>query len=166
MAPAYVTRAAGLMAASGGALRVVGAFVADAPAQILARLYFVTDVCFVFGLFGLYAVRASRVGALGLVGFAVAVAGFLAIRSAQALHLPYEAGAALALFGTAVFGASLVRAREGAVAAPTLWALAALGGVASAVTAAPAASLFAGVCFGLGYIVAGIAIWRAAGAAG
>lgn len=153
-------RALGLAAIVGGALRVVDSFVTQAlPADVLATLYFATDVFLLLGIAGIYLSR--RLGIAGVIGVLIFVVAILLVR-ASALGIlgsnGYQLAAAIALSGLVILSAESLLRRTG-IASSMLW-LSALGfGVMGVLGFVPALmTILAGVAFGVGFIVAG---WQA-----
>ncbi len=150
----------GVAATIGGALRIVDSFtgsVFDMPT--LDRMYFATDVFLLLGTAGWYFSRAQKLGSPGLTGFALSVLGISAIRS-QALFGPrgYVVGAAIFLIGLSIMNLLTLFRRDGPRAAPAIWILSLVFAVL-ALTSGPLAAI-AGAIFGLGFIVAGVSLWR------
>ena len=154
-------RSSGAAAIVGGALRIAEPLLRSAltPAS-LSFAYFAIDVLLLFGIIGWYAWRADKLGIAGLAGFAIGVAGILVIRSASLFGAAgYQIGAAALLFGLAVMNAPALIRREGPVAPPSLWLASFMCGLASLVFAQ--LGVVAGVLFGLGYVLCGLALLRA-----
>jgi len=75
-----LVRPFGLAAIAGGALRVVDSFVPQAlPADVLAVLYFTTDVFLLLGIAGIYLSRT--LGVAGVIGVLIFVVGILLVRA-------------------------------------------------------------------------------------
>ena len=153
-------RALGLAAIVGGALRVVDSFVTQSlPADVLAALYFATDVFLLLGIAGIYLSR--RLGVAGVIGVLIFVVGILLVRASAFGTLGangYQLAAAIALSGLVILSAESLSRRAG-IASAMLW-LSAFGfGVIGVLGFVPAImTIFAGVAFGAGFIVAG---WQA-----
>jgi len=155
-----IFRTLGVAAVIGGGLRIADCFTGSViDMTTLDRMYFATDVFLMLGLAGWYFSRAGRLGSPGLTGFVLSAVGILVIRSAQ-LFEPrgYMIGSVLFLIGLTVMNVLTILRRDGAIAAPVLWNIALVFGIL-ALTSGPIASI-AGVIFGLGYIAAGIELWR------
>jgi hypothetical protein len=76
-----VIRASGLAAILGGVLRIVDVFTTDILSRdVLAVLYFVTDVFLLAGVAGLWRQRRESLGVAGASGLAVFVVGILMVR--------------------------------------------------------------------------------------
>jgi hypothetical protein len=150
----------GAAAILGGALRIADSFtgsVFDVPT--LDRMYFATDVFLLLGTSGWYFSRSQRLGSPGLTGYALSVLGICIIRSAG-LFEPrgYVIGAALFLIGLSVMNLLTLFRRDGPRAAPVIW-IVSLVFAMLALTSGPLAAV-AGVIFGLGFIAAGLSLWR------
>jgi hypothetical protein len=144
-----------LAAIAGGALRIADSFTAGVLAPgTLQVLYWTTDVLLLGGAAALWAARRASLGWAGTGGLAVFAAGILTIR----LIGDYRTGAEVALLGLSLYSIeALVRRRDAAAAASWLIALAA--GIAGALGVLPQAMTeAAGVAFGLGFVLAGIAL--------
>lgn len=153
-------RALGLAAIVGGAFRVVDSFVTQAlPADVLATLYFATDVFLLLGIAGIYLSR--RLGFVGVIGVLIFVVAILLVRASAFGILGsngYQLAAAIALSGLVILSAESLSRRTG-IAPAILW-LSAFGfGVMGVLGFVPALmTMLAGVAFGAGFIVAG---WQA-----
>lgn len=153
-------RALALAAIAGGALRVADSFLTQAlPADVLATLYFATDVFLLLGIAGIYLSR--RLGIVGVIGVLIFVVAILLVR-ASAFGIfganGYQLAAAIALIGLVILSAEYLSRRTG-IAPAMLW-LSAFGfGVIGVLGFVPALmTMLAGVAFGAGFIVAG---WQA-----
>jgi hypothetical protein len=155
-----IFRTLGAAAVIGGVLRMVDSFTGSVlDMETLDRMYFATDVFLMLGLGGWYFSRAQRLGSPGLAGFVACVLGLMIIRSPQ-VFAPrgYILGSAMVLAGLTVMNLLTVLRRDGPIAAPVLWNVALVFGVL-ALMSGPVAPV-AGVIFSLGYILAGIELWR------
>jgi hypothetical protein len=154
-------RAGGLAAIAGGALRLAEPFLRSSlGGRQLQFAYFVIDVFLLLGLMAWYGWRAEKLGMAGMIGFASGVAGILVIRSAS-LFAPqgYAVGATLLLVGLVAMNAPALIRRDRPLWPPLLWLAAFLCALAS-FAYAPLA-VVAGMIFGIGYVVAGVALLRA-----
>jgi hypothetical protein len=148
---ARLVRIGGMCAIVAGLLRLA-AIAVPGEQEVL---WFVVDAFFLFGLIAWYLTQADRFGIAGLFGFAVAVTGILAIRSA-AMFGPQGYAIGGAAFALGLIGMSLpvlVR-RDGPMGPALLW-IAALG---FGLSPWPQAGYAA---FALGFIWAGIVLLRA-----
>jgi hypothetical protein len=156
-------RAGGAAAMAGGALRIANAFTSSLlEPRALGFLYLATDILLLLGLVAWFIARRATIGVVGAAGFALAVAGFLAIRSAGLFGANgYAIGVEALLLGLAVMSLPMLIHREGPIVPPALWLLTLVVGLTSLVFA-PAA-LLAAILFGLAFIAAGFELWREAG---
>ena len=155
-----IYRTLGVAAVIGGGLRIVDSFTGSVfDMATLDRMYFATDVFLMLGLVGWYFSRAQRLGSPGLTGFVLGVLGLMIIRSAY-LFEPrgYMIGSVLVLVGLVVMNVLTILRRDGPIAAPVLWNISLVFGFL-ALASGPLAPV-AGVIFGVGYILAGIEVWR------
>jgi len=156
-------RASAASAIAGGALRIVDSFTgAVFSAHTLEWFYFATDVFLMLGLVGWYVSRFETLGVPGMAGFVVAVFGILVIRSALLFgQRGYMLGAAMFLAGLIVMHLPSFIRREGEMAPPILWLVAAFVAAIAYFAYGPLA-VPAGVIFGLGFVAAGWSLWRSA----
>lgn len=155
-----IYRSLGVSAIIGGVLRTANSFTDGVvAAPTLELIYFATDLFLLLGTCGWYFSRAARLGSPGQTGFVLSVLGVLAIRSA-ALFGPrgYVAGAAVFLIGLAIMNLLTLFRRDGPITPPLIW-LVSLVFAIMALTSGPLAAV-AGAIFGLGFIAAGISLWR------
>ncbi len=156
-------RAAAFAALTGGALRIASTFIPYAAENAtLEALYALIDACLLMGLIGVYAAYASVLGRVGFAGFVAAALGVASIVGPDAMTFGvdwYAVGASVFVIGLALLAVQMLRARVAAGAA-----LAWLGAFASAlaVPLTPYAFASAGLLLGLGYVLAGLALTRAA----
>jgi hypothetical protein len=145
-----------LAAIVGGILRLIEPLLEHAlHGAALHTFYVLIDVFLILGFIGF----GMAAGKPGKAGAAIGVIGLVLIRAGAATGQPlYQVGAALALFGGALVGMDILhrRARSGLAAILLIGALV-LGLAALLQTATPAA-LAAGVAFGLGFAIEGIAL--------
>jgi hypothetical protein len=148
--------AAGGAAAIGALLRVAAAIPSILPdPHAREGLYMAVDLLLLFAIFGLFAHEPRLRRGLGSAGFALAVLGFVLIRTGPRLGPlgDYQAAAAILTGGLAIMGAALWRAAPWARAAGLAWIAALIAGLAGvALHSAPglaAASLLFCVAFGL-----------------
>jgi hypothetical protein len=153
-------RAGGAAAMAGGAMRIANAFTTGLlDGRTLGFLYLATDILLLLGLLAWYIARRGMLGTVGTVGFAVAVAGFLMIRSAGLFGAAgYLNAVGTLLLGLAIMGLPVLIRREGPLVPPALWVLSLLIGLAS--FGFPPLALLAGILFGLAFIAAGFELWR------
>jgi len=159
--PVTLLRAGGLAAVAGGALRLAEPLLSGSlGGRPLQFVYFGIDVFLLLGLTAWYGWRAGKLGIAGLTGFVVGVTGILVIRSAD-LFAPrgYMIGATLLLTGLVVMNTPALVRRERPIWPPLLW-LAALVCALASLGYVPLAAV-AGAAFGIGYMLAGIALLRA-----
>jgi hypothetical protein len=144
----------------GGGLRVIDAFLNTADSYLQQVAYFVTDVMLIFGLCGIYLSRSNRLGLAGLLGFAISITGILMVRTFGPAG--YLVGASVTLLGVVVLGvagAMLVKVPFPRLA-PALWIASMMIGVVGLFPGARSWGVtLAGVLFGLGFIIAGMALW-------
>jgi hypothetical protein len=158
-----VIRASGLAAILGGALRIVDAFTTDMLSRdVLAVLYFVTDVLLLAGVAGLWRQRRASLGVAGMSGLAVFVLGILAVRASALGFGTYQLGAAIALLGLAIYSVETLLRGSTAGWAPCAWLVSLVAGAAAAAGFQPLMmTALAGVAFGAGFVVAGTETLRA-----
>ncbi|HZZ35352.1 MAG TPA: hypothetical protein VFE03_06470 [Caulobacteraceae bacterium] len=125
-------------------------------------LYFVTDIFLVAGLVAIFARCAVALGWIGLIGFALALVGFLVIRTGTLMGVQtYSTGGALCLFGLAFIGARMPAEPPFPRLASILWMAALIIGVAGAFWPIMTWGVFvAGLVFALGFIAAGVPLMR------
>lgn len=155
----------GAAAIAGGLLRVASTVSWTDDAMTLEWLYATIDVLLLFGLIGIYLARADRLGFLGLAAFGVAVASLSFIGGPDADPFgfsTYEQGAAALAIAMAGLSIAWVRAREKPIAPALCW----FGSVicAGALNLIPPLAnygfMLAGALFGLGFALAGVALFR------
>jgi hypothetical protein len=163
---AALYRASGLAALAGGVFRIASAFPLLSDPVTLQWLYTAIDILLLFGLIGIYLARAEQLGFLGLASFGVAVASLSFIGGPDADPFgfsTYEQGAAALAIAMVGLSIAWVRAGEKPIAPPLCW----FGSVVcvGALNFIPPLSQYgftvAGVLFGLGFALAGIALLRA-----
>ena len=159
MSKAHLTILGGIAAMLAGVLRGIAACLPGTVAQqILQPLYLCTDFFILLAIIVLYGHEHDRVGKTGFVGFLLAVAGILVIRSARAFAGVdlYPAGALIFSLGLIVLGLRLQRVGALPYWIVSLWILAFLIGIAASVipnfTLLPAT---AGLLFAIGFYAAG-----------
>ena len=154
-----------MAAVIGGSLRLADSFPDPLlPAAGLAWLYLITDILLVAAVAGIWRHRRPTLGHSGKAGLAIFLAGTLAIRVAAlgALGaLGYQVGALIALLGLGTYAIETLIRRGARPLGPMLW----LGALAcAAVSALGVAPLMlataAGAAFGLGFVAAGVEMFR------
>jgi hypothetical protein len=155
-----VVRALGIGAIAGGVLRVVDSFTTRSfSPDVLASLYFVTDVLLLLGIAGFYWSQRTVLGIAGIIGTTVFAVGIVVIRIAT--FFPpgtngYQLGAAIALLGLGVLSGDELLRHNHADAASILWLAALAFGIAGALGLLPSLmTVAAGVAFGAGFVMAG-----------
>jgi hypothetical protein len=126
-------------------------------------LYYFADLLMTPGLIGVWLFRRERTGLAGLVAAAGGLSGFMLIRSGAAFGGDtYQYGATIVALSCALIALPLMRDARFRIAAG-LWIAAVAIGLL--VPLAPALGLraVAHLSFGLGFVAASIALWRAAG---
>jgi hypothetical protein len=157
---ASILRLGGVAAIGGGALRIANTFSMNLlSAHLLDCLYLVTDILLLLGLVGWYVSRADRLGVSGVIGFVVAIAGVVTIRSAAMFPgFGYVAGAMALLAGLVIMSIPGLLNRADARLPAWLW----LGSFMSAIASIALAPLgvLSAILFGAGFICAGIHLLR------
>jgi len=161
MTPATAYRLAGLCAVLGGLLRLIGPLAPDVlQGQALQINWLLTDVLLLLGLVGIYGYSRKSLGLTGMVGFVLAVAGVLIVRSGGDMIFgpgTYRYGAVVWTVGMAVMAFPMLLRGVGHMVAAGLWTLALIIGIFSAMR--PGESwgvLLAEIAFSAGYIAAGL----------
>jgi len=146
-----------LAAIGGGLLRLIEPLTERAIHGVaLQTSYVLTDIFLILGFIG-FGMAAGR---LGKAGAAIGVTGLLLIRIGAATGMAlYQPGAALAVFGAAFIGADILQRRaKSRLAAVLFLAALALGLLALVPQTAMPAAFAAGIAFGLGFVLEGIAL--------
>ncbi len=156
-------RASGLAAILGGALRIVDAFTTDMLSRdVLAILYFVTDVFLLAGVAGLWWQRRGSLGVAGVSGLAVFVLGILMVRMSAFGVGTYQLAAAISLLGLTIYSIEMLLGGTTAVWAPCAWLVSLAAGVAATAGFQPLMmAALAGVAFGVGFVVVGVEMLQA-----
>jgi hypothetical protein len=152
-----LTRFGAALAVMAGVLRIVAAFVLDAPE--IEAFYLVIDLCILFGLIGVFLPQLESLGWCGLIGFVVALTGAALIVGPDASILEVGtdfAGTLALLIGLNLLGVATWQSESLPRWIPTLWALSTVAGLVSVATS-NLEWLFtaSGVLFGLGFLGAG-----------
>jgi hypothetical protein len=159
-------RLAGAAAILAGVLRAIDTFafrfLASGDSE---QLFLVTDIVLLFALIGLYAHHSRAIGWAGLVGFATAIVGIALTRSAAGIIDAYVIGAAIVAVGVAVLGVTILVFRSSSRIGPVLWIAALIVGILSWWIESDWLFEVAGVAFGLGFIAAGVQLFRRPAAA-
>ena len=160
----------GRAAIFGGVLRGINSFLPIAtPALILELMYFLTDICILFGLMGIYGFQHKESGRWGFGGFVLAIIGTGIIIGPDG----YISGVNMYPVGSLILSAGLILLSIGSWIAdrfsrwiPICWTSSTLLGILGYFI--PGFSLLfviAGVLFGLGFAGAGQKILSSIGVA-
>ena len=166
MSKASLIRLGGIAAVLAGILRGFASFIpATTPDAALQLLYLLTDIFILLGIFALYGVGYKDTGKLGFLGFLIAVAGLLVIRSSKAITGVdlYPAGWLIFSLGLIILGIRLWLANILPSWVVGLWSLSVLVGIIGYFV--PSLDLLfvaAGLMFAIGYAAAGIKLQSAA----
>jgi hypothetical protein len=146
-----------LAAIIGGVLRLIEPLMERALHGATLRTYYIViDVFLILGFIGF----GMAAGKLGKAGAAIGALGLLMIRIGAATGMAlYQPGAALALFGAAFIGVDILRRHAKSRLAGMLFVIALVLGLIALLpqTTMPAA-FAAGIAFGLGFVIQGIAL--------
>jgi hypothetical protein len=146
-----------LAAIVGGVLRLIEPLMEHALHGATLRTYYVViDVFLILGFIGF----GMAAGKLGKAGAAIGVLGLLMIRIGAATGMAlYQPGAALVLFGAAFAGVDILQRHAKSRLAGMLFVIALVLGLIALLpqTTIPAA-FAAGIAFGLGFVIQGIAL--------
>jgi hypothetical protein len=146
-----------LAAIIGGVLRLIEPLLDRALHGAALHTYYVAiDIFLILGFIGF----GMAAGKTGKAGAAIGAIGLLMIRVGAATGIAlYQPGAALALFGAAFIGMDILqRGGRSKIAAILFVAALVLGLVALLPQTAMPAALAAGIAFGLGFVIQGIAL--------
>lgn len=162
---AALYRGAGLAAITGGLLRVASTFLIVVDPATLEWLYTGIDVLLLLGLIGIYLSRAERLGFLGLASFVVAVASLSFIGGPDADPFgfsTYEQGAAALAIAMVGLSIAWLRAAEKPIGPPLCWfgSVVCVGALNFIQPLNHYGFTLAGVLFGLGFALAGLALVR------
>lgn len=158
---------AGLASIVGGAIDILGPAVyphLSEPAR--NGVYVLIDLLLLFGLLGLQSATWRRTGWLGLVGFVVAVAAVLLVRTNSA-HIFGAASSTISAaawsIGMVVMGAALLISRGSFQMASLLWIAALVVGLGGLLLkAGDLPHRVATWCFALGFVATGVTLVREA----
>jgi hypothetical protein len=154
-------RLVGVVAILGGLLRAIDVFATEfSGINGAPTLFLVTDLLLLFAIIGLYGRLTQAAGWLGLIGFGIAVIGIVTVRSAADDIDTEVYGTAACAFGVAVFGIAVAVARAFPILGPILWVVALFIGAVAFALESDVMIEFAGVAFGLGFVLAGISLFR------
>ena len=163
MTPATAYRLAGLCAVFGGLLRLLSPFL-GLDGQNQQIVWLVTDVFLLLGLTGIYGYSRKLLGLTGMLGFTLAVIGVLIVRSTGAEVFgprTYAYGAVIWTVGMAVLAFPMLLRGVGHMVAAGFWTLALLIGIFSVMRPGESWGLrAAAITFSLGYIAAGLPLFR------
>jgi len=158
-------RILGGAAVLGGVLRIVSAFVPwEQNLAWLEAFYFVIDVALLFGLMGVYFAERARLGFAGFAAFALAETGIGSIVGPDGMAFGldvYQLGVFAISIGLAILGMVMLVTRAGSALAASCWILSLVVGLAATFANQPEAGFVAGgILFGVGFVVAGVALVR------
>ena len=167
MSDVALLRILGIAAVLGGLLRIGSAFVPWAPdVAWLEALYLVIDVLLLFGLMGVYFAYRALIGVFGFIAFVIAEGGIASIVGPDTVAFgidTYQAGVLVITAGLTLFAIQLLVTRAGPMWAPLAWIASAVIGVGVTAGGNPALGFhLGGVLFGLGFVLAGVAMVRTA----
>jgi hypothetical protein len=167
MSDALLLRILGVAACLGGLLRIGAAFIPWAPdVAWLEALALAIDVLLLFGLMGAYLAYRAQLGVFGFIAFVIAEAGIASIVGPDSVAFgidTYQAGVLTITLGLTLFAIQLLVTRAGPMWAPLAWIASAAIGVGVTAGGYPALGFhFGGVLFGLGFVLAGVALVRSA----
>lgn len=146
-------------------LRAGTSFVAySASGTDIELLYLVIDLLLLFAIVAIYAYARERSGLAGLVGFVLALAGTGSIVGPDGTLGGvdmYVAGATTLSIGLAVLSVGAWREAALPRSACALWLASAAIGIGGYAIRGPGALLtLAGLAFGIGFVLAGLTMWR------
>ena len=125
-------------------------------------LYYAADLLMTPGLIGVWLLERQRTGLAGVVAAAGGLSGFMLIRSGAAFGGDaYQYGASMVALSCALLALPLVRAARFRIAAG-LWIAAVVIGLLAPLAPALGLRAIAHLSFGLGFVAAGVGLWRAA----
>jgi drug/metabolite transporter (DMT)-like permease len=159
------TRLGGAAAIAGGELRVADAYLAVTGAVRAQQIaYFITDLLLIVGLCGIYFPRRKTLGVAGLLGFAASIAGLFIVRTSGLNGLgsnSYLIGATVTLIGVVAMGTVMLVRKAFPKLGPALWIASFVVGLIGLLSPKLSwAVALAGVIFGIGFIAAGINLFR------
>jgi hypothetical protein len=162
-----VWRLAGVAAVVGGLTDLVGPLLYPHLAEPARQAaYVLIDGFLLLGLLGVQWVAGRALGWPGLIGFVIAVAGVLLVRSSSAGiwgAASYAVASGLWSIGMAVIGATILSRRAPFRMAAALWIAALVIGLAGlALKDQGPAHRLAAWCFALGFVAAGVILARTA----
>jgi hypothetical protein len=160
-----VIRLGAVAAMMAGVLRAATSFSAYAAGGVAVEvLYLGIDLLLLFALVAVYAYVRERSGWLGLVGFVLALAGTSSIVGPDGTLGGvdmYVAGATTLSIGLAVLSVGAWRAAALPRAVCALWIGSTLIGVGGYVVQGLGVTFtVAGLAFGVGFLLAGLKMWR------
>lgn len=152
----------------GGGLRAAASFVPYAAnSPVLEAFYGTIDIALLFALVAVYLGGAAQTGRAGLIGFAIALVGMASILGPDAPAFGidfYLAGSLVLLLGLSILAAAFWRSGHSRRPAQA-WLLSTALAMFGAVLAQPILIAAGGVAFGLGFVLAGLALLRDTAAA-
>lgn len=154
-----------IAAITAGVLRAGTSFLpSSASGTGIELLYLVIDLLLLFAIVAVYAYVRERSGVAGLVGFVLALAGTGSIVGPDGTLGGvdmYVAGASTLSLGLAVLSVGAWRRAALPRAACALWLGSTVIGVGGYTIRGPGVLVtLAGLAFGIGFVVAGLRMWR------
>ncbi|QQS48997.1 MAG: hypothetical protein IPM66_10410 [Acidobacteriota bacterium] len=169
MQTSTLIRLCGLSAILAGALRILASFIPFFTSETVVSteiLYLLIDILILFGLLGIYGSQNEGAGYFGFAGFLLAMTGTALIVGPDGklgdLDV-YRTGVMLITGGMLLLAIGSLRARVLSYRAPALWILSTLFGISGTWIGGRVEDygfVIAGVAFGLGFVVAGLDVWK------
>jgi len=159
-------RFSGMTCMIAGILRICTAVIPtppNPPTISLEIVYAIIDLCILFGLLGVYSTHYDRAGLWGFAGFLLAVTGAASILGPDVTvgYLDiYILGAGLLTMGLSLFAIKIWNTDRLPRIVPLLWLGSTGFGMGGMMSGIDMAIHFAGVAFGLGFLIAGWHFWR------
>ena len=160
-----VWRLAGVAAIAGGLIDLIGPLLYPHLSEPLRlSTYVLIDVLLLLGMLGVQSLAGKAMGGLGLVGFVIAVAGVLLVRTSAAGIFgaaSYMIASSIWSIGMVVISAALLLGKGPFRMASALWIATLVIGLAGlALKDQGPIHRLAGWCFALGFVAAGVILAR------